>query len=51
MDTVKISSFFCDFQKKQIETELDIALGIVDMLLNRFKNSVHESILCKICTF
>lgn len=23
MDTVKISSFFCDFQKRQIETELE----------------------------
>lgn len=44
MDTVKISSFFCDFQKKQIETELDIALGIVDMLLNRFNTSIMEKL-------
>ena len=45
MNNVKISSFFCDFQKRQIETELDIALGIVDMLFNRFNTSIMEKLV------
>lgn len=44
MNTVQISGFYCDFQKKQIETELDIALGIVDMLFIRFNTSIMEKL-------
>lgn len=44
MNNVKISGFFCDFQRNQIDTELDVAIRIVDMLFVRFNTSIMEKL-------